>query len=256
MPSRQVMGLSLFEHILNEIGINYAKEKLNVISFAAYNEPTLDPHFKKRIRMLTEFGFQYWFISNGSYLTADLVEFIIHERIAIYGFLFNVPAIDPDDFHNAVQAPAEKILAIRKNLIYLLEQSDKISADITIIVHGDQGHVHHHNYQRMQAFFQPYRVRVVSGSVMNRAGMLAEVVNQKIDHQTDRLACSADYFNNIYVGVNGNVYLCCHDYFQKFSYGDIRKASLEEIRESKNDYIETSSFKNQFCRRCPFAITL
>ena len=138
--------------------MTYPKKTLNILSFAAYNEPTLDPDFKKRLRILTESGFQYWFISNGSHMTSDLVEFIIKEQIAIYAFLFNVPAIDPDEFLTAVQAPPEKIFTIRDNLIYLLKERDKINADITIIVHGDQSRKHHRNFQRMQEFFQTYNV--------------------------------------------------------------------------------------------------
>ena len=126
-PPSKVMDLNLFEHILNEISRTYSKKTFNIISFAAYNEPTLDPELKKRLGMLTESGFQYWFISNGSHMTADLVEFIIKEQIAIYAFLFNVPAIDPDEFHTAVQAPPEKIFTIRDNLLYLVKERGELA---------------------------------------------------------------------------------------------------------------------------------
>ena len=204
--------------------------------------------------MLRELGFQYWFISNASHMNSDLVEFIIKEQIAIYAFLFNVPAIDPDEFQAAVQVPTERIYPIRDNLIYLLKRREKINADITIIVHGDQSQIHHHNFQRMQAFFLTYGVNVVYGPVMNRAGMLDGVVHQKIDHQTDRLVCRAKYLRNIYVGVNGNLYLCCHDYYQRFSYGNFRDASLKVLLHSKDRYMAISRLKRHFCRYCPFAV--
>ena len=253
VPKPRVMGLTLFENIIEQISTVYPKDELSVISFAAYNEPTLDPYFQKRLKVLTESGFKYWFISNASQMTWDLTDYMIKEKIAVYGFLFNVPAIDPDQFQAAVNVPARKIYAIRENLIYLLKRRHKLNADVTIIVHGDQSRMHQHNFQRMRSFFENYSVNVVYGPVMNRAGMLDTVTHQKIDHQTDKLICRADYFDNIYIGVNANLYLCCHDYYQRYSYGNLSDASLKKLLTSKKRCKEELRFKRDFCRFCPFA---
>ncbi len=252
-PPHKIMDLDLFDCILKEISRTFSRDNLNIISFAAYNEPTLDPYFKERLCMLTELGFQYWFISNGSHMTPALVEFIIREQIAVYTFLFNVPALDPAEFHAAVHVPAGHINTIRENLIFFLKHRKKINVDITIVVNGDQSQRHHRNYQHVKDFFKGYGVNIAFGPVMNRAGMLDEVVGQSVDHQTAQLACAVNYLNNIYVGVEANIYLCCHDYYQKFSYGNLMDASLKALLNSRNRHITLENFRKKFCRYCPFA---
>ena len=253
IPRPKVMGLELFEYVLKEISKTYAREDLNIISFAAYNEPTLDPHFKQRLRMLTGLGYRYWFISNGSHLTVDLIDFMIQEQISILSFLFNVPAIEPAAFKEAAQVSAENIFPIRDNIIHLLKNWKNPSTEITVVVHGDQGEKHQCNFERMCRFFEPFDVNIAFGPVMNRAGMLNDVVNQAVDHHTDNLACAADYFNNIYVGVEGNLYLCCHDYYQKHSFGNLKDTPLNVLMASEKRYVTINNFKKEFCRYCPFA---
>lgn len=249
----KVMGLPLFEHILEEIARTYPKDELSIISFASYNEPTLDPHLKQRLRLLSDLGFAYWFISNGSGVSRELVDYIVREKIAIAGFHFNLPAIDPEAYHAAVAAPAENVFVIRDNLTYLLENRDRIGADIGIAVHGDLSEAHEHNYRQVKAFFEPYGVEAGYQGVMNRAGMLADVVNQWVDHQTEMLECAVEYFDNLYIGVEGNVYLCCHDYYQKYSYGSLQETPLEELVHSEQHESAIQGFKGEFCRHCPFA---
>ena len=68
-PEPRVMPMGLFESILKDISAAFPKTRLKTICFAAYNEPTLDPFFKDRLRMLSQHGFDYWFITNGSRMT-------------------------------------------------------------------------------------------------------------------------------------------------------------------------------------------
>ena len=124
-PEPQVMTMRLFETILSEISATFSKTHLKTISFAAYNEPTLDPQFQDRLRMLSRYGFSYWFITNGSRLTAELIDFITYERPAIDCFRINLPAIDPDEYHHETGAPAQNIFQIKENLACLfMNQSE------------------------------------------------------------------------------------------------------------------------------------
>jgi radical SAM protein with 4Fe4S-binding SPASM domain len=253
-PEPTVMSMGLFEAILKDISATFPKTRLKTVSFAAYNEPTLDPFCKERLRMLSQYGFDYWFITNGSRITPDLVDFISQERPSISGFHINLPAIDPDDYQQATAAPAKSIIQIRKDLAYFFKNQGKSGPAMTIIVHGkgDDGHVK--NFIRMKDFWKEYPVQIVFQEVMNRAGMLNHIVGSPIDHGTDRVWCTARYFENLYIGVKGNLYLCCHDYHQRYSFGNVTDERIDVLLASKKRKDLLRQYSHDFCRHCSFAI--
>ena len=253
-PEPQVMSLELFEAILKDISYVFPKTRLKTVSFAAYNEPTLDPFFKDRLRMLHQLGFAFWFITNGSRITSDLVDFLIQERPAITCFHINLPAIDPDEYHEATAAPAREINKIRDNLGYLFKNQGKIGSPMTIIVHGLGDGNHKKKFARMKEFWKDSPIEVVFQGVMNRAGMLNNIAGPPIDHGTDEVWCFARYFENLYVGISGNLYFCCHDYYQKFTFGSMMDERLEIILASKKRKTMLREFTHDFCRHCAFAV--
>jgi radical SAM protein with 4Fe4S-binding SPASM domain len=253
-PASQVMSMGLFEAILKEISAAYPKNRLKTVSFAAYNEPTLDPLFKDRLRMLSQYGFNYWFITNGSRMTADLVDFLNRERPSITSFHINLPAIDPEEYQQATAAPAQDIGQIRENLARLFQTRGEKDPSMAIIVHGKGDDTHVQNFKRMKEFWKDYPVEVVFQGIMNRAGMLDHIAGPPIDHGTDEVWCSARYFENLYIGVKGNLYLCCHDYYQKYSFGKLPDESLETLLAAKKRKNLLRKFTHDFCRHCSFAM--
>jgi radical SAM protein with 4Fe4S-binding SPASM domain len=253
-PEPRVMGMELFAAILNDISAAFPKARLKTISFAAYNEPTLDPFFKDRLRMLGRHGFDYWFITNGSRMTADLADFIARERPSISCYHINLPAIDLDEYHQATAAPADDINSIRKNLARFFKTQGNTYPAISIIVHGNGDAIHINNFKRMKEFWRDYQVKVVFQGVMNRAGMLKDITGPPVDHGTDMVWCSARYFENLYIGVKGNLYLCCHDYYQKYSFGNMADEQLEILFASKKRRDMLRKFTHDFCRHCSFAV--
>ncbi|MBN2399006.1 MAG: DNA alkylation repair protein [Candidatus Aminicenantes bacterium] len=253
-PEARVMPMDLFEAILKDILATFPKKRLKTVSFAAYNEPTLDPFFRDRLRMLSRFGFDYWFITNGSRMTSDLVSFLSREKPLISRFHINLPAIDPNEFHQATGAPAADIDPIRKNLAHLFESLGETGSPMSIIVHGKGDAIHVKNFKRMKEFWRDFPVRVVYQGVMNRAGMLNHIAGPAIDHGTDQVWCTARYFENLYIGVTGNLYLCCHDYYQKYSFGNMADERLEILLASKKRRAMLRKFSHDFCRHCPFAV--
>jgi radical SAM protein with 4Fe4S-binding SPASM domain len=255
-PESRVMTMELFESILENISAAFSKTRLKTISFAAYNEPTLDPFFKDRLRMLSRSGFSYWFITNGSQMTTDLVDFIVKDKPLISDFYINLPAIDPDEYHRATGAPAQNIHKIREDLVHFFEKQNKIGSPISIVVHGKNDERHVKNFKRMKEFWRDYPVEVVLQGIMNRAGMLDHVAGQPIDHGTDKVWCTARYFENLYIGVKGNLYLCCHDYYQKYSFATIPADPLETLLTMKKRKALIRKFTQDFCRHCSFAVKL
>ena len=64
------------------------------------------------------------------------------------------------------------------------------------------------------------------------------------------LRCDAGYFENLYFGVKGNVFYCCHDYHQDYSCGNINDTPLAELLESDSYYQQKQNFMQNFCRKC------
>jgi radical SAM protein with 4Fe4S-binding SPASM domain len=252
-PESRVMPMGLFESILKSISTTFSKTRLKIVSFAAYNEPTLDPFFKDRLRMVSQYGFEYWFITNGSQMTPDLVDFIKQERPSIARFHINLPAIDPDEYQRATSAPAQNIMQIRENLANLFANQGGTGPAMTIIVHGNGDDHHITNFKRMKDFWKDYPVQVILQGVMNRAGMLNHIAGSPIDHGTDGVWCTARNFENLYVGVKGNLYLCCHDYYQQYSFGSMTDERIEILLAAKKRKDLLRQYSHDFCRHCPFA---
>ena len=125
---------------------------------------------------------------------------------------------------------------------------------MSIIVLG-KGDAHHKkNFKQMRDFWKNYPVEVVYQIPMNRAGMLNHIAGSPIDHGTDQVWCTAKYFENLYIGVKGNLYLCCHDYYQKYSFGNIKDGSLSTLPTQKKRNKMLRKFTHDFCRHCPFAM--
>ena len=93
--------------------------------------------------------------------------------------------------------------------------------------------------------------------LIDRAGTLegAECETQKlptgaIDWGDQPLRCNAGYFDNLYFGIKGNVFYCCHDYHQDYSCGNINETPLRELLNSDNYYKQKERFMHDFCRKC------
>jgi radical SAM protein with 4Fe4S-binding SPASM domain len=249
---KRVMAMGLFRDVVTEISRLYAS-KHPLITFAAYGEPTLDPHLEERLHFLKQNGLTFWFISNGTGLSKAVVDFIIRERIPIMNFHLNVPAMDPSLYEELTGAPQTYALRIKENLFYLFEKADELQASMTINVLGDLGAKHRRAFEEIQECFKAYPVSISFQEVMNRAGMLEDVVRRKIDHGTDLLICKAGYLQNLYVGAEGNLYLCCHDYYQESTFGSLKDTPLRELLLSPLRKQRIRELRKKFCIRCPYA---
>ena len=248
---KKIMSMELFENILDALSNKYGK-KLSLISFATYNEPLLDPFFKDRLRMLTKKGFRYWWLSNGSGMNSDIVDFLLTEKLNITPLLFNLCSCDPETLASSVgisrRAATEYLDTFLDSVTRLAGWNNTIS----VKVHGDFKPEHQKRIKEMKDWLSPLPVHVWGTGVMDRAGMLPGV-GQAFHHATSaKLLCTSHNLSNIYIGVSGEVFLCCHDYYKKTSYRNIldpegdtsgRKQSLKILHDS-------------FCTKCEFALDM
>ena len=256
---KECMTLEQFRKILNEIRSVYTPWELNDISFATYNEPNLDDTFKEKLQLMTDMGFDYEHISNGSMITTELTDWLIENPQRIKQFRLNIPTMDEKKWKDITGSSTAVMYRMYYQLMYLFENSQRLNFPITVIVNGDGSEEHKQEFMKVYQKFQrcPPGINFSMTGLIDRAGTLegAECETQKIpegsiDWGDNPLRCSAGYFDNLYFGIKGNVFYCCHDYHQKYSCGNINDTPLKELLCSENYYKQKERFMKDFCRKC------
>jgi|TARA_R110000824_G_scaffold15267_1_gene64367 radical SAM protein with 4Fe4S-binding SPASM domain len=262
VPKTQYMDLDFFRHILREIRSVYTPRELNVISFSVYNEPTLDPTFKEKLQIMTDMGFNYWFLSNGSGMTKELVDFLIEYPQNIYDVRLNIPTMDEDDWKAITGTTVKMMYKQYYELCYFFERTDRLNFPITVMVNGDGSDSHKKTFLSVYEKFKRFNnLHVSMTGLVDRAEMLKGVKTDKqsmphssVDYKGKTLTCGMNYFNNLYFGIEGNVYFCCHDYFQKYSFGSVKDKPLKELIQSDERATQMARFNDDFCSKCSQAI--
>lgn len=256
---KQCMDLELFKRILTEIRSVYTIQEFNDISFATYNEPNLDDTFKEKLQIMTDLGFRYEHISNGSMITTELTDWLIENPQNIKQFRLNIPTMDETKWKDITGSSVSVMYRMYYQLMYLFENSSRLNFPITVIVNGDGSEAHKQEFLKVYDKFKrcPPGINFSMTGLIDRAGTLdgAECETQKINHGEidwgdQPLGCSAGYFENLYFGVNGNVFYCCHDFHQEHSCGNIKEQSLREILNSEEYQTQKAKFQQAFCRKC------
>lgn len=89
-----VMPLNMFTHILRELK-NLGT--IRYLTFHAFNEPTIDPHFHERLQIIKELDFKLELFTNASCLNKIFIMYMKKLHI-IYKLKINLPSIDKGNF--------------------------------------------------------------------------------------------------------------------------------------------------------------
>jgi len=254
-PPTKVMNMELFETILYRIMEFQSGKDLPLISFAAYNEPSMDPLFTQRLRLMTELGFTYWWISNLSCMTKEIVSFLHEFSPRTTNFHINMPSCKPERLSELVGIPLPEAREHIESLKLFLEEEMELSKRVDLVVHGDGSARHHEDFKHILEWASPSLAKVHKAGLVNRAGMLEGVGSYVDYHSAALLRCGVSYTSNVYIGVDGNVYLCCHDYYQRTSFGNLSQHSLQSLIGSAEYRAAYTLLRESFCRYCVFAVS-
>ena len=256
---KECMDLELFRKILLEIRSVYNIWELNDISFATYNEPNLDNTFKDKLQLMTDMGFQYEHISNGSIVTTELTDWLIENPQNIKQFRLNIPTMDEKRWKDMTGSSTAVLYRMYYQLMYLFENSPRLNFPITVIVNGDGSEDHKQEFMKVYQKFQrcPPGINFTMTGLIDRAGTLdgascetQELNRGPVDWGDQPTRCNAGYFENLYFGVKGNVFYCCHDFHQDYSCGSIIDTPLKELLSSGAHQTQKERFQQDFCRKC------
>lgn len=249
---REVMSLDLFTQVIGELG--GLGNQFRRISFSHYNETLLDPLLVDRIQIAHNLSYiDYLLIfSNLSILPRNLTKDLefAKERIV---FNVNLPTTDRErykrihgfDHYLAVDAHIHELIQAGFN-VKINAQKNAYTTDEDV-----------EGVARL--YGNKAKVSILKSD--DRSGLVAGFARNR--HEGLIKGCSTrraiDY---VHVGVNGEVFLCCQDYFKRYRFGNIQESSLAEILSSPQArrylgyiYGERVAPNDFICRNCEFAVT-
>lgn len=215
------------------------------ISFNHYNEPLLGPLLVDRARIANEYSFfsKILINTNLSLLRGDLPKKLkfIRERME---FNVNLPTIDRDRYRNL--HGADHYPSVEKNIDRLIEAGFRVRINVqssNLTKSEDVEGV-------VSRFGKRASVEVISSN--SRAGLVKEtLVGCSINRPTGYL----------HIGVHGEVFLCCQDFFKFYRLGHLRDTPLAEIlrSETATEYLgylygQKEAPASFICRNCNCAL--
>jgi pyruvate-formate lyase-activating enzyme len=252
---REVMSQTLFESILDQV-LAVAGRQINVF-LSNYNEPTVDPLFEDRCAALFAREMTVSILTNASLFGPDRAERL--ETMGRFRYIgINLPTLDPERY--------EKLHGTR-DLARVLANIDGLRArslaqETAIVVLGDEDEAHRRDIAAIEQRFgprgwdvRPFRIRSRPAS-----GTFVPEPPPKKKLRGCELMGSRP-FEHMHVTATGKAVLCCQDYYERLTIGDLKTQTVAEVlggdvmarlrlwtygvEEAPDDFL---------CRRCEFAL--
>lgn len=252
---REVMSQELFESILDQV-VEIGGRGV-VVFLSNYNEPTIDPLFEERCRALFERGLAVSILTNASHLTPSLAERI--ETLGRFRYVgINLPTLDPERY--------QKLHGTR-DLARVLANVDSLRAralaeETAIVVLGEEDDAHRRDVAQIRGRFEPLGWEVKPFRIRSRpaSGTFVPEPPAKRTLRGCELMGSRP-FEHLHVTATAKVVLCCQDYYEKLTVGDLKTQTVAELlggdrmaRLRRWTYGVEKAPKDFLCRRCEFAI--
>jgi MoaA/NifB/PqqE/SkfB family radical SAM enzyme len=252
---REVMSQELFESIVDQVA---AAGGPGVIVFLSnYNEPTVDPLFEERCRVLFSRGLPVSILTNASHFDparADRLEAM--GRFRYIGI--NLPTLDPERYFQLHGTrDLERVLT---NIDALRARS--VAEESAIVVLGDEDEPHRRDVAAIRDRFEPKGWEIKPFKIRSRpaSGTFVPEPPAKKRLRGCELMGSRP-FEHLHVTATARAVLCCQDYYEKLTVGDLRTQTVAELlggdtmaRLRKWTYGVEEAPEDFLCRRCEFAI--
>jgi hypothetical protein len=217
---KATMPMRLFEEIIEKIS---PYDTIRCVTFHFFNEPTLDPFFEERVAVLQAHRLPLWLFTNATRLTEKKVEML--KRSGVLGRLVvNLPALQEEDFRELTQS------RMYGATIHNLDVAIAAGLPVEIAVSGT-GEDLTHRLNELREKYESQRVKVKATLTADRAGALSGRYNQALGIEGPLTGCAWPV-NHAYFSVKGDMFICCNDYYQRETFGNIRSGSVDEIMTS------------------------
>ncbi|MFN3230955.1 MAG: radical SAM/SPASM domain-containing protein [Alphaproteobacteria bacterium] len=218
---KQIMPLDLFQLVLDrlvEVGVRS-------ISLNHYGEPSLDPHLVRRAQRAKDAGIKIVLFTNASRLDDERLRELA--ALGNVSLVVNLPTVDAESFREITGWKLLDRVLDTLSLAKSLEMTVQISVNTprASLTRKERYAIRRHVQKRTG-------IRAMLNFVVTRAGaMTDERYAPPVSHQ-GRLNGCYRMLTRICVGIDGTVFLCCHDFNKDYVLGDLRRSSLKDIAES------------------------
>lgn len=216
-----VMPMEMFTEIVEKAAVH---KSIRFATFHFFNEPTLDPQFIERAEVLKDHGMKLALYTNASLLDKEKIE-KLEVMDVIHVIWVNFPSLDRKEFMSLTQSDSFDMS------IENIELLSKSGLPVKIAVNGT-GKESFEKAEEMKKNYASSGIEVIHTDTCDRAGALEDTEYAQDIHITSRLTGCSWPVNHPYFSVNGDIFLCCNDYYQKEKFGNIKDGSLHEIMTS------------------------
>ncbi len=252
---REVMSRELFESIVDQV-VAAGGRGVHVF-LSNYNEPTVDPLFEERCAFLFSRGLPVSILTNASHFTPDRAERL--EALGRFRYVgINLPTLDPERYLK---------LHGTRDLSRVLANVDAMRArtlaeETAIVVLGDEDDPHRRDVEAITARFAPKGWQVRPFRIRSRpaSGTFVPEPPAKKRLRGCELMGSRP-FEHLHVTATGKAVLCCQDYYERLTVGDLKTESVASLlggdamaRLRLWTYGVEEAPADFLCRRCEFAI--
>ena len=252
---REVMSQELFESIVDQVAAIGGRQV--VVFLSNYNEPTIDPLFEERCRALFARGLPVSVLTNASHLSPERAARLAEAgRFRYVGI--NLPTLDPERY--------EKLHGTR-DLARVLANIDALTArtlaeETAIVVLGNEDAAHRKDVREIRARFAPLGWEVKPFRIRSRpaSGTFVPEPPAKKKLKGCELMGSRP-FEHLHVTATAKAVLCCQDYYEKLTVGDLKTQSVAEVlggdvmaRLRRWTYGVEEAPEDFLCRKCEFAL--
>lgn len=220
------------------------------ISLCGLGEPLLHPGVVDAVARARGAGFRCLMGSNGARLSEDLSRRLLDAGLSEISI--NVGETG-EDYRDVYGLPFERT---RANVVRFAELAEgRCRVNIVLVDHREDGE----HRDRMTAFWTDQGFEnLFHLPLMNRAGALdvarmtyddadeLERVRSAVSPTVDGLICRAP-FVFVFVGYDGNYYLCAADWRKEVSFGSVHDRSLFDLLGPKLEAVRT---REPICRSC------
>lgn len=239
----QFMDMDLYEEILkksNEYGAKF-------ITLHGYNEPTIDPLFEQRLKLIRKYDLKLVLFTNGSGLNAHIIR-LLKEINVLYNVVFNFPSANKDRF---------KAITGQDTFDKTCEIIDKtIRAGIRVKI-SIQGTLKSQRFELKSIKNLFPSIEIITATTHDRAGTLKNEYDNCLDIKRPYLAGCNFILTDLHIGIDGECYLCLEDFRKKYTMGNIKTNTISEIVESaaaikmrKIIWGEWEAPEDFICRKC------
>ena len=242
----EVMSTDLFRALLETI--RSETDQYELVTFAGFGEPLLDPHFVDKVRIAREMGFRTTVLTNGYMLTPEL--FAVLDGLGMESVRLSFYGMDRESYDEVHRGPKGSYERVVHNLetICALPRTTQVLMTLNVV----EGL----NDRIMQAWIDHWEPRADLVEVWRPHNWVDGHDFRKLLPR-QRKSCGRPFTGPLQVQVDGTVNMCCFDYDGKLLLGDLTRQRLSEIFsappfERLRACHETGEFEGTgyICRQC------